>query len=77
LLQTNKREGDINGDGRNDFHIELTGLKTLTAADFILYWCRIPLPSQVFSLSRRCHFGVLNQAAIEIGWHRNGPVAGG
>jgi hypothetical protein len=28
--------GDINGDGRADFHIELTGLKTLTAADFVL-----------------------------------------
>ena len=29
-------EGDVNGDGRADFQIELTGLKTLTAADFIL-----------------------------------------
>jgi hypothetical protein len=28
--------GDINGDGRADFQIELTGLKTLTGADFIL-----------------------------------------
>jgi VCBS repeat-containing protein len=28
--------GDINGDGRADFHIELTGLKALTAADFVL-----------------------------------------
>ena len=29
-------EGDINGDKVTDFQIELTGLKTLTAADFIL-----------------------------------------
>jgi serralysin len=29
-------EGDINGDAIADFQIELTGLKTLTAADFIL-----------------------------------------
>lgn len=29
-------EGDINGDRRADFQIELTGLKTLTAGDFIL-----------------------------------------
>lgn len=29
-------EGDINGDKIADFQIELTGLKTLTAADFIL-----------------------------------------
>ncbi len=29
-------EGDVNGDKRADFQIELTGLKTLTAADFIL-----------------------------------------
>jgi Ca2+-binding RTX toxin-like protein len=29
-------EGDINGDGRADFQIELTGLKILAAADFIL-----------------------------------------
>ncbi len=29
-------EGDINGDGRADFQIELTGLKTLSAGDFIL-----------------------------------------
>ncbi len=28
-------EGDINGDGCADFQIELTGLKTLTASDFI------------------------------------------
>jgi len=28
--------GDINGDATADFQIELTGLKTLTAADFIL-----------------------------------------
>jgi Ca2+-binding RTX toxin-like protein len=28
--------GDINGDGLSDFQIELTGLKTLTAADFVL-----------------------------------------
>jgi serralysin len=29
-------EGDINGDKIVDFQIELSGLKTLTAADFIL-----------------------------------------
>lgn len=29
-------EGDVNGDRVADFQIELTGLKTLTAADFIL-----------------------------------------
>lgn len=29
-------EGDINGDRRADFQIELTGLKTLVAADFVL-----------------------------------------
>ncbi|MEZ5926132.1 MAG: hypothetical protein R3D57_17315 [Hyphomicrobiaceae bacterium] len=29
-------EGDTNGDGRADFQIELTGLKTLSAADFVL-----------------------------------------
>lgn len=29
-------QGDINGDRIADFHIELTGLKTLVAADFIL-----------------------------------------
>ncbi len=29
-------EGDVNGDGKADFQIELTGLKTLTAADFLL-----------------------------------------
>ena len=29
-------EGDINGDKIADFQIELTGLKTLTAADFLL-----------------------------------------
>ncbi len=29
-------EGDINGDKRADFQIELTGLKVLTAGDFIL-----------------------------------------
>ena len=28
--------GDVNGDGKADFQIELTGLKTLTAGDFIL-----------------------------------------
>lgn len=28
--------GDLNGDGIADFHIELFGLKTLTAADFLL-----------------------------------------
>jgi Ca2+-binding RTX toxin-like protein len=28
--------GDINGDARADFQIELTGLKTLTVSDFIL-----------------------------------------
>ena len=28
--------GDLNGDGVADFHIELSGLKTLSAADFIL-----------------------------------------
>ena len=29
-------EGDTNGDGRADFQIQLTGLKTLTAGDFVL-----------------------------------------
>ena len=29
-------EGDINGDKIADFQIELTGLKTLAASDFIL-----------------------------------------
>lgn len=29
-------EGDVNGDKLADFQIQLTGLKTLTAADFIL-----------------------------------------
>ncbi|MEZ5924862.1 MAG: calcium-binding protein [Hyphomicrobiaceae bacterium] len=29
-------EGDINGDKKADFQIELTGLKVLTAADFVL-----------------------------------------
>ena len=29
-------EGDINGNGLADFQIQLTGLKTLTASDFIL-----------------------------------------
>ena len=29
-------EGDINGNRVADFQIELTGLKTLTAADFVL-----------------------------------------
>ncbi len=29
-------EGDINGDRRADFQIELTGLKTLTSGDFVL-----------------------------------------
>jgi Ca2+-binding RTX toxin-like protein len=29
-------EGDINGDGRADFQIQLTGLKTLSAGDFLL-----------------------------------------
>ena len=28
--------GDINGDARADFQIELTGLKTITVSDFIL-----------------------------------------
>lgn len=28
--------GDVNGDGISDFHIQLTGLKTITAADFVL-----------------------------------------
>ena len=27
--------GDINGDARVDFQIELTGLKTITVSDFI------------------------------------------
>ncbi len=27
---------DANGDGRSDFQIELTGLKTLKAGDFVL-----------------------------------------
>lgn len=29
-------EGDVNGDGKADFQIELKGLKTVTSADFIL-----------------------------------------
>ena len=29
-------EGDITGDGKADFQIELTGLKTLTGSDFFL-----------------------------------------
>lgn len=29
-------EGDVNGDGRADFQIELTGVKALAAADFVL-----------------------------------------
>ena len=29
-------EGDVTGDGRADFQIELLGLHTLTAADFLL-----------------------------------------
>ncbi len=29
-------EGDTNGDGRADFQIELTGIKTLTSGDFVL-----------------------------------------
>ncbi len=29
-------EGDVNGDGKADFQIELTGLKTLTKVDFVL-----------------------------------------
>ncbi|MFO1173528.1 MAG: FG-GAP-like repeat-containing protein [Hyphomicrobiaceae bacterium] len=29
-------EGDVNGDGKADFQIGLTGLKTLTAGDFLL-----------------------------------------
>lgn len=28
--------GDINGDGTSDFHIQLSGLKVLTAGDFVL-----------------------------------------
>lgn len=28
--------GDVNGDGKADFHIELTGLKTLDSGDLIL-----------------------------------------
>ncbi|WP_210213311.1 hypothetical protein, partial [Sinorhizobium medicae] len=28
--------GDLNGDGRADFQIELSGLKSLTAGDFLL-----------------------------------------
>ena len=28
--------GDVNGDGRADFQIELTGLKALAASDFVL-----------------------------------------
>jgi hypothetical protein len=36
--QVNKTivEGDVNGDGNADFQIQLTGLKTLTAGDFVL-----------------------------------------
>ena len=29
-------EGDVNGDGHADFQIELSGLKALTAGDFLL-----------------------------------------
>ena len=29
-------EGDTNGDGKADFHIELTGLKALASGDFVL-----------------------------------------
>ena len=29
-------EGDVNGDGKADFQIGLTGLKTLTSTDFLL-----------------------------------------
>jgi serralysin len=29
-------QGDVNGDGLADFHIQLTGLKTITSSDFIL-----------------------------------------
>ena len=29
-------EGDVNGDEKADFQIELVGMKTLTKADFIL-----------------------------------------
>lgn len=36
LNDTTVVEGDVNGDGKADFQIELTGLKNLTAADFIL-----------------------------------------
>jgi Ca2+-binding RTX toxin-like protein len=36
--QVNKTiiEGDVNGDGRADFQLQLTGLKALTAGDFVL-----------------------------------------
>jgi serralysin len=29
-------EGDVNGDGRADFQIELDGLNTISRADFFL-----------------------------------------
>jgi hypothetical protein len=29
-------EGDVNGDGKADFQVDLLGYKTLTASDFIL-----------------------------------------
>lgn len=39
VIATNDKtiiEGDVNGDGKTDFQIELTGLKVLTAGDFVL-----------------------------------------
>lgn len=35
-LDTTILSGDVNGDGKADFQIELTGLKTLQAGDFLL-----------------------------------------
>ncbi len=29
-------EGDVNGDGKADFQIKITGLVTLTGGDFVL-----------------------------------------